>query len=191
MKSNENYFIQYDISKNKANDYTNKLFWFRNMINYFEDIIPKKICIIDLESSIICIFDKYYKEIYKNKEKMIIFKMLSNKCLREILRKINLKFPKENSIKKLYDILLFYDNEIKIDIENEEILIPNKCKISLKDIDIIKIKEQFCFKMKDNFLSTIKMKKEFYEEYIIYYYPKELYKEENLLQIFWFFNIFS
>ena len=49
MKSNENYFIQYDISKNKANDYTNKLFWFRNMINYFEDIIPKKICIIDLE----------------------------------------------------------------------------------------------------------------------------------------------
>ena len=74
MKSNENYFIQYDMPTDKAIDYGNKLYWFRNMINYFEDIIPKKICIIDLESSIICIFYKFYKEIYKNKEKRLYLK---------------------------------------------------------------------------------------------------------------------
>ena len=47
MKSNEHYFIQYDIQKNKAIDYSSILYWFRNMINYFEDIIPKKIPILD------------------------------------------------------------------------------------------------------------------------------------------------
>ena len=191
MKSNENYFIQINIQKNKAFDYARILYWFRNMINYFEDIIPKKIAIIDLESSIICLYYRYYKKIYKNKDKIIIFLMLSNKCLREVLRKIYLKFSNQK-FKTLYDIFLFYDNEINIDIENEEIIIPNKRKISLKDIDnldIKNIKKEFGFK-ENNFSNIIKMKKDLYEEYITYYYPNALYKEENLLQIFWFFNFF-
>ena len=172
------------------------LYWFRNMINYFEDIIPKKVPIINLESSIIFMYYQYYKKIYKKKDIIIIFLMLSNNYLRELLRKIGLKLPNNSNkilYNTLYNILLFYDNEINIDIENEEIIIPNKRKISLKDIDkldINEIKKEFDFKEKDNFLNVIELKDKFYKKYIIYYYPKELYKEENLLQIFWFFNFF-
>jgi hypothetical protein len=86
------------------------------------------------------------KKKYKNKEmSMIIFLMLKNYILRKILRKIDLKFPKkssnkdnrENKDKKLYDILIFYEDIIDIDIEKDKIIIPKEnLTISLQNIDL-------------------------------------------------------
>ena len=71
--------------------------------------------------------------------------MLSNKYLRTIMKKIDLKINdnlKNNKIKELYDILLSSNISININIENEEIIYNGK-KISLIDINLEDIN---CFK---------------------------------------------
>ena len=51
MKCNKEFFLQYinNIDHNKADKYTNILIRFKNMIYYFDKIIPKRINILDLE----------------------------------------------------------------------------------------------------------------------------------------------
>ena len=49
IKTNKNFFIQYGIKENDAIKYSRILFWFKNIIKFFEDIFPKKISILDLE----------------------------------------------------------------------------------------------------------------------------------------------
>ena len=146
------------------------------MINSFEDIIPKKISVQYLKSAIFCLIYKSYEKEYEEAN-WIFFKMLSNQSLRPFLRKIDLKFSKKRSIKELYDILLFYNGEIIF--ENEEVIIPNKLSISLNNIDkeIEKIKKELKNDIEQNFSLTIEIKKNFYKNYITYYYPKEFYEE--------------
>ena len=61
MERDINFFNQYGI-KEQASFYANTLFWFRNMINSFEDNIPKKIRPLDLVIAILCI---YFRSIEK------------------------------------------------------------------------------------------------------------------------------
>ena len=120
MKVNKDFFTQYELKDNEANEYSRILFWFRNMIN--EDLIPKKIDVLNLEKLIICIFFRYYRNLYENNKIISIFKMLENKPLRTLLKKINLECPKnKENIKKLYDILLFYDDIIKVDEKKKKL----------------------------------------------------------------------
>ena len=187
MIDNKNYFIQIGIEEEKAIKYSNRLSWFRNMIECFNEIIPQKISVLNLQKSIILICYQFYKNEIDNNH-LIYFKMLSNKNLRKILKKFDLK-SLNNSMKELYDILLFYEDEIEIDEKNEKIIL-NNLTISLNNIDIPLIKEVFKNKKIENFYDEIEINNKYLRNCIIYYYPKELYKNETLLQIFWFFNIF-
>ena len=125
---------------------------------------------------------------------MIIFLMLKNYTLRKILRKIDLKFPKkssnkENKEKKLYDILIFYEDTIEIDIENEKIIIPKeKLTIPLQNFNLETIEKNLHIKINKEFSESLEL--DSYKNYIIYYYPKQFYEEKNLLQIFWFYSFF-
>ena len=186
MGNDKQFYISLGIDEKKSIKFSQNIFWFRNMINSFEDIIPKKISVKYLKSVLFCLIYQNYEQKYETN--WIFFKMISNQSLRPFLREIDLKFSKKNSIKELYDILLFYNGEINF--ENEEIIIPNKLSISLKNIDIEKIKKELKSDIIQNFSITIEIKKNFYKNFITYYYPKEFYEEKNLLQIFWFFNFF-
>ena len=101
MECNKEFFLQYNIKEDVSITYARILIWFKNMINYFDDIIPEKISLSELELSILSIYYKAIKEQYKGKieENQIFeyfpFLMLSNVDMREILKKFN--FYKKNS----------------------------------------------------------------------------------------------
>lgn len=185
MINNKNYFNQYGLSDDISIYYSKILFWFRNMIKYLEVIIPKKITNSKLEVVIVCLYYKYYKKKYK--ENLILFSMLSNYSLRKILRKIDIIISNEE-LKELYNILLYYDDSINVDAEYEEISFSDKPKISLKNLNIEKIKNEFSNKIKLNFSSQLKIN-EYYNN-ITYYYPKDFFKQDNFLYIFWFYNFY-
>ena len=184
MMNNKNYFNQYGLPENKSIYYSKILFWFRNMIKYLEAIIPKKINNSKLENIIVCLYYKHYKKKYK--ENLILFLMLSNHSLRRILRKIDIIISNEK-IKELYNILLFYDDPISVDIEYEEIIFSNQ-KISLKNLNIGGVKKNLINEIKPNFSRQLKIE-EYYNN-ISYFYPKDFFKQENLLYIFWFYNFY-
>ena len=191
MVCDKNYFLKYNKDEKLSEKYTKILINFKNMIHYFDDLIPKTISILDLEKSIIAIYYKYYKEKYENInerdfDNYFPFLLLSNPNLRGTIKKFEfdkLKYP----LKELYNILKFYDGEINFDINKEEIYIKNlSLKIPLNNyIDIKEIKK--CFnKLNNLIISNIK-----FDKYILtYYYPNHFYKEQNLLHIFFFFNLF-
>ena len=193
MKCNKDFFMQYNIIEKNAIEYSRTLTWFKNMINYFEDIIPKTISILDLEISIFSIYYKHYKKKLKElnkakyEKKLIPFLLLSNKSLRQITKRI--KFPKKefNESYELYNILKYYNGEIDLDISKEEIKISNEIIISLNSkIKLKEIKEKLNIKENEIFSKDLNKDK----KYIIYYYPKKYYKEETLLQIYFFYNFF-
>jgi len=193
MKCNKDFFIQYNIIEKKAKDYSETLTWFKNMINYFEDFIPKTISILDLEISIFSIYYKYYKKKLKElnkakyEKKLIPFLLLSNKSLRQITKRINLPKKEFNEYYELYNILKNYNGEIYIDINKEEIKISNKIIISLNSkIKLKELKEKLNIEEIEIFSKDLNKDK----KYIIYYYPKKYYKEETLLQIYFFYNFF-
>jgi hypothetical protein len=48
------------------------------MVNYFDEFIPKKISILDLEKTILYIYYKYFKKKYKKEEKKNFYYYQSN-----------------------------------------------------------------------------------------------------------------
>ena len=60
MECNKEFFLKYNIKQDISITYARILIWFKNMIKYFDDIIPDKISTNELEFSILSI---YYKKI--------------------------------------------------------------------------------------------------------------------------------
>ena len=191
MEINKEFFLQYQIEEKSAEIYTKNLTWFKNMINYFDEIIPANNSLFDLEEAIISIYFKYYKKKYKGKidKKIFPFLMLSNKNLKPIIKKYDLLDSKK-MIKELFNIIKYYDEEIEINYEKNEIIFgKHKLNISLnKEItyeEINNIKQKLEIKTIEESSNVIDLDK----ENIIYYYPKKYYKEEKFFHLFFFFNI--
>ena len=125
MEINKEFFLQYQIQENSAEIYTKHLIWFKNMIYYFDEIIPVNISLFDLEGAIIFIYFKYYKKKYEGKiEKQNLrnifpFLMLSNKHLKPPIKKYDLLDSKKM---KLFNLIKYYDDDIEIDIEKSELI---------------------------------------------------------------------
>ena len=191
MEINKEFFLQYQIEEKSAEIYTKNLTWFKNMINYFDEIIPANNSLFDLEEAIISIYFKYYKKKYKGKidKKIFPFLMLSNKNLKPIIKKYDLLDSKK-MIKELFNIIKYYDEEIEINYEKNEIIFgKHKLNISLnKEItyeEINNIKQKLEIKTIEESSNVIDLDK----ENIIYYYPKKYYKAEKFFHLFFFFNI--
>ena len=96
MKCNKEFFLQYinNINHNLADKYTKILIRFKNMIYYFDKIIPKRINILDLENSIFALYYKHYYEQYNKKSNNFMnyfpFLLLSNQNLREKAKKLEI-----------------------------------------------------------------------------------------------------
>ena len=194
MKCNKEFFLQYinNIDHNKADKYTNILIRFKNMIYYFDKIIPKRINILDLENSIFSFYYKYYYEQFDKKNKNFMqyfpFLLLSNQNLREKAKKLEFKnkeIPK--NIIKLFNTLKLYSNngEINVDTSTNEIIINDK-KINLdEDIDISQLETELGITKKD-----ISSKIDFNKDIISYYYPNKFYQKDNLFQLLFYFLFF-
>ena len=194
MECDKNYFLKYNKNDKLAEKYKRILIYFKNMMFYFEKkIIPKEISVLDLENSIYAIYYKYYKKIYKGKDEKELknyfpFLLLSNKNLKKNLRdkikNLEINFS-NNKLGELYKNLKLYDKEINFDINTKEIDIKNILKAKIKNIDIKNLKR--LLNIPNN---VVHSKNYFDDKIIIYYYPNSFYKEENLIQIFFFFNLF-
>ena len=167
------------------------------MICFFKEIIPEKICILELEKCIIALYYKYYQNLYKNKLKTIQnfenyfpFFLLSKSKLKGKIKKWNFPYLKEN-LKELYNLLKFYDGIIELDITNNTIYLKKFMQtIHLnKKIDIQSIEQRTTIK-KNEIYDAIDFYSNEIDDLIIYYYPKHFYNEENILQLLFFFEIF-
>ena len=197
MECNKEFFLKYNIKEDVSITYARILIWFKNMIKYFDDIIPDKISTNELEFSILSIYYKSFKKQYKEiKENQLfeyfIFFMLSKIHLRRIVKKYSVL--KKNSVGyDLFNILKNYNDEIKvniherkIDIEKYNLSIPLIRNINLKEKE--EIEEILGIKDKEEYKNYIS--KDIIKSNIIYYYPKKFYEEKHLLKIFFFYNIF-
>ena len=194
MEVNKEFFHKYKIEENQSIIYEKDLIWFKNMIYYFNEIIPERIPILDLEGIIFSLYYKYFKQFYQGKfekqkfKKFYPFLILSNNILREKAKKYD--FYNTNCWEKeLYNVLKYYDDIIDFDIDKEQIYIKKyDFNVSLnekKKIKFEEIKEKLEINSSETSSKIIDKKK-----YIKYYYPIQYYKEENLLKIFFFFNLF-
>ena len=197
MDCNKDFFLKYNIDEDLSNKYSKILIRFKNLIYYFNDIIPEKISIIDMKKSIVAIYYKYYKAEFqkqrkddKNFEDYFPFILLSNPYLKGKVKKMNFSYLK-NDLWKLYNILKYYDDTIDVDINKKEINIKKyMLSISLlKEIDINEIKKTL--NIKDIKMSPeITFSQKEIDNTIIYFYPKIFYKEESVSQLFFFFEFF-
>ena len=196
MKCDKEFFLKYNIKERQAKEYTNKLIRFKNMIYYFEEFIPKEISILDMENCIFALYYKYYKTKYKsefkkddNFKKYFPFLLLEDDNLRDKIKRLEFKNA-DSGLSKLFNILKFYEKTIEFDIKNKKLFIPyDLYSISLietKNININEIKEKLNINTKEIVPKII-----FDEKIITYYYPKQFYEEDKLLQIFFFFELFS
>ena len=94
-------------------EYENRLFFFLNIFDAFEDIIPSQINENELNKSIINLFYIFYSKKYEEKNKFnSFFEMISNKKLYKILKEYNIKFPEgEETKKELFDSLIYEENQ--------------------------------------------------------------------------------
>ena len=197
FECNKKFFLNYNIDENLSNKYAKILIRFKNMICFFKEIIPEKICILELEKCIIALYYKYYQNLYKNKLKTIQnfenyfpFFLLSKSKLKGKIKKWNFPYLKEN-LKELYNLLKFYDGIIELDITNNTIYLKKFMQtIHLnKKIDIQSIEQRTTIK-KNEIYDAIDFYSNEIDDLIIYYYPKHFYNEENILQLLFFFEIF-
>ena len=197
MECNKNFFMQYNIKEDLAIKYTKILIKFKNMIYYFEKIIPEKIFVLELEKSIFAIYYKFYqgqyKDIFENNmdyRSIFPFILLSNQNFRGKLKKLEFCDIKGDLI-DLFNLLKFYDGEINIDLYKKEIyIIKYDLKIPFNnDINFEEIRKNLDIKK-----SEINTKICFNNKIIDYYYPNQFYREENkggnILQLFFFFEFF-
>ena len=194
MECNKEFFSQYKINEDLSIIYINDLIWFKNMIFYFDAIVPEKISVLNLEGAIIYIYYKYFKKLYVEKLgkkaflKIFPFIIISSDILKEKAKKFEF-YNMDKKQKELFNILKYYDDKIEIDIDKKMINIPKyDFSIYLNEeelIDIKTIKEKLKIQYCDTDYKIFEIKKN-----IIYYYPKEYYDKQNLFKIFFFFNIF-
>ena len=193
MACNKNYFSKYNKNEKIAIEYARILTNFKNMIYFFDELVPKSISVLDLENSMITIYYNYYKKQYEeilknNFNNYFPFLLLSNKNLKGKLQKVEFNYLiTKYSLLELFNILKFYEGEIDFDVDKKELCINEfLLTISLKkEINIKEIKLNF---QKINNFSNSKIY--FSENNITYYYPKKFYNEQNLFQIFFFFKLF-
>ena len=197
MECNKEFFLKYNIKETLSEKYAKILIRSKNLIYYFNDIIPQKISILEFEKSIIAIYYKYYKKEYENQiktyenfENYFPFLLLANSSLKIIMKKWN--FPNLNkNLKELYNILKYYNGSIEVNIIKKEIYIerymltiPLNKNVDIHNIDqIITIENNEIIYEIDFYVNEI-------DEIIIYYYPKQFYNEENILQLIFFFDVF-
>jgi len=189
---NDKEFCWKELNKFENNKYDEKMYYFRNKLNLFNDLIPSEIDMEILEEKIIGLFYKYY---FRNKKKEIniYFNMLSHKSLRPLLQKYKINFPENEKAEKLFKYLLNFKNRIEVKEENEEIIITlqnfnNKIylnNITTKTLNDLKIFED----RKIDQLPKKIIKENIYDDFI-YDYPSIFYNEKNLCKIFWFLRIF-
>jgi hypothetical protein len=193
-KMDYNNFLQINKNENLSAEYTKILFNFKNMIYFFDEIIPKEISILELENSIFAIYYKYYKKKYEGQigkddfEDYFPFILLSNNNLKdEMKKKLQFSQNSKRNLVELYKILSLYDGKIDFNENKKEISINELgLVISLNEnINIEKIQKKF--KRTGNIISS---KIILNKNIITYYYPNQYYKEQNLIQIYFFFKLF-
>ena len=184
------------ISELNNSEIIKKKNWFINVIQGFENMVPKVIKIISIEKFILSLFYKYYLKVYKDDTNIWItahYLMLGNEKLKQIMKNYEFNLYDKDEDKQyqtLFNKLLYYKGNFEVKITED------------KNIEIALEKEKYNINNKNNRENLIKslemnsnylygqIKKEYSDVKCIYYYPKEFYSNKNIYQIFWLYNLY-
>ncbi|ORX61262.1 hypothetical protein BCR36DRAFT_408210 [Piromyces finnis] len=211
IENSPEFFSQFGDSSNEAEKNAKIIYWFRNVLNGFNILIPENVSTVDSNLSIIAIYYNYYYEKYNedvttikgiSKDSFIYLKMLENEKLRKILKYFNFHILKSN-VCKVFNILVNYEKSISVEIgesANEELTIEigeniiikyNNEKYYLDKIEDINNLEEILGL--DNYNNKITIYKNNINEDIDYIIPKCLCSNKNSIggNLFWFYKIFA
>ena len=195
LKENEDDNLKLEVYNGKKKD---RMFYLMNMLDAFEDIIPSKILTTTLNNSIINLFYLSYSKKYKDEKKKKInsfFEMISDENLLKIIKNYDIKFPEDKKIENLFDLIIcnYSDNfiikynelknQVSITITGTEIGTIYLNEISDDNINNINI----YFKQSENKQDC---KIPYNNDTLIFKFPEMYYNENNLLQIYWYFNYY-
>ena len=188
----------FNVNNNRM--YERCIIWFKNIIKNFDDIIPFKINILNLEKFYLKQFYNYYSKVNpedKNKWINIHFKMIENNSLKKILKHIDISFNKEYKKKEIYTSLITYDdknnNKFHVHYDKKGIEIEiNQKKLDLEnDTNIEELQKLLKENQKeDNQFHYLDKIDDYRNIHSTYYYPEDFYDNKNILKIFWFYQVF-
>ena len=172
-------------------------FEFKNLMEAFHNLIPDKINLINLEKYIIKIFYEFYEnkyiEIERNKFISIHLRMIKIKTLNKLLKKFDILFPNEEKyLKSLYNYYLYNPNYIIIDNDD-------KIRLNYKNVheeiitiflDEINPNSEILIDIPSNIEDEYEDKINYKEIKLVYKYPAQYYKKQDIIKLYWFFQIF-
>ena len=203
IKNDKEYYnkkIEDIVNEIKNEKKKENLFYFINIINFYEILIPNEINLFEMKKCLIKLYLDYYKnkKIEENNDNYLFY-LLNNKKIKKIIKN-NFDIIFENKIyEKNFEILLKIKDEFDIIKNDDKIIIKNENLNSQLEKKLNEIIDEEKL-LKDGFLEEKKNNKKilikttfdllFKNDLIIFKFPKIFYNNDNIYKIFWFFSIF-